>query len=473
MTKQSTSNKKSSATEQLVKQALITRFNDLPSEVIERAKVFISDSVSVGISGSRMPLVAAVKNLAMSHGQVASPNSGATIWHSGELMAPACAAMVNGFQIHNQEWDCVHEKAVVHPMAVILSALVAVAEHNNLSGKQLIQGVVAAVEVATRIGACATSPIKFFRPAICGAIGATAGIANMLGLSFTQTLDAMGIAYSHSSGTMQAHVEGSPMLPMQVAFNARNAINAIELAQSGFSGPHNFLEGPFGYFQLMEDSVDISRLTQGLGTDWQICQVAHKPFPTGRAAHGTVDALSELTAKHKFRADVISSINVSAPELICRLVARRPTTTMDANYAKLCNAYIAATYLLTGKVSVEDFETKALRDPERLALAEKVTTSQSNCTDPNALAPQTITVKLINGDEHTLHLENILGHPLRPLSIEQQLQKFTLCCKSASTPFSDQQITTLHRALSQLENLNSVQNLIPLMVQNTKIKEVS
>lgn len=455
--KQST--EQASSTEQLVQFALQINYAQLPANVIERAKVFITDSVGVGISGSRMPLVKAVKALAASQGSADS----ATIWHSGEKQSTAAAAMVNGFQIHNQEWDCVHEKAVVHPMAVILSALTAVAQEHDLSGQQLIQGVVAAVEVATRIGQSATSPIKFFRPAICGAIGASAGIANMLKLDMQQTLDAMGIAYSHGSGTMQAHIEGSPMLPMQVAFNARNAVNAITLAQQGFTGPHNFLEGPFGYFNLMEDSFDLSLLLKDLGGRYQICDVAHKPFPTGRAAHGTIDALIELQQKHHFNADDIANIHVSAPELICRLVARRPTPTMDANYGKLCNAYTAATYLLTGKVSVEDFSAQALVNEQRLALAEKIITEQSDSKDPNAMVPQTITVTLISGKTLQLTLDNVLGHPLRPLSTEQQFEKFSLCCKSAQTPLSDTEITALHQQLQQLEKLDSVNELIPLM----------
>ncbi|TRX55062.1 MmgE/PrpD family protein [Thalassomonas sp. M1454] len=453
------SSKPESSTQQLVQFALQISYAQLPEDVIERAKVFITDSVGVGISGSRMPLVKAVKALAASQGSC----DGATIWHSGEKQSAAAAAMVNAFQIHNQEWDCVHEKAVVHPMAVILSALTAVAEEHKLSGQQLIQGVVAAVEVATRIGQSATSPIKFFRPAICGAIGASAGIANMLNLSKQQTLDAMGIAYSHGSGTMQAHIEGSPMLPMQVAFNARNAINAITLAQQGFTGPHNFLEGPFGYFNLMEDSFDLSLLLKDLGEHYQICDVAHKPFPTGRAAHGTIDALIELQQQHNFSSDDIANIHISAPELICRLVDRRPSPTMDANYAKLCNAYTAATYLLTGKVSVEDFSKQALVDQQRLALAEKIITEQSDCQDPNAMVPQTITVNLVSGQRLQLTLDNVLGHPLRPLSAKQQFEKFSLCCQSAQTPLTETEITQLHQKLQQLEKLDSINELIPLM----------
>jgi 2-methylcitrate dehydratase PrpD len=46
-----------------------------------------------------------------------------TVFGSGERLPLLHAAMLNAYQIHNQELDCVHEKAVVHPMAAMLPAL--------------------------------------------------------------------------------------------------------------------------------------------------------------------------------------------------------------------------------------------------------------------------------------------------------------------------------------------------------------
>ena len=91
---------------------------------------------------------------------------------------------------------------------------------------------------------------------MCGALGATAGMANMLGLDAATTRSALGIAYSQLSGTMQAHIEGSPVLPMQIGFNARAALLAAELASRGIAGPADFLEGVHGYFTLIDPERD-------------------------------------------------------------------------------------------------------------------------------------------------------------------------------------------------------------------------
>ena len=194
-------------------------------------------------------------------------------------MPAASAAFVNGYQIHNQEWDCVHEPAVVHPMAVVLATLLAWAEaRGGVSGRELILGCSVAVDVATTIGSAARNKLRFFRPAMCGALGATAGIAAMLRLDAATTRSALGIAYSQLSGTMQAHVEGSPVLPMQIGFNTRAALVAIEMARRGITGPGDFLEGPFGYFALIDPDWDPAPFAD-LGRVRRVTELSHKPYP--------------------------------------------------------------------------------------------------------------------------------------------------------------------------------------------------
>ncbi len=107
------------------------------------------------------------------------------------------------------------------------------------------------------------------------------------------THSALGLAYSQLSGTMQAHIEGSDMLPMQIAFNARSAFDAIALAQRDVVGPLNFLEGPFGYFALIDPEWSPEPFAE-LGRVAQITRLSHKPFPSGRATHGGVDGTLTL-----------------------------------------------------------------------------------------------------------------------------------------------------------------------------------
>ena len=63
---------------------------------------------------------------------------------------------------------------------------------------------------------------------------------------------------------------------------------ACDLAAEGIVGPREIIEGEFGYLNLIEDGYDFADLLTNLGKNWQITEVAHKPFPSGRATHGVV-----------------------------------------------------------------------------------------------------------------------------------------------------------------------------------------
>ena len=436
------------------------RYETLPAEVIAACKTFITDSVAVGLSGSRVSTLASVKQAVAQWGE----GRQAQVWATGEWLPSGSAALINGFQIHNQEWDAVHEKAVVHPMATILSALLACAQQHQLSGRQLLLGLVVAVDVATAIGSAVSSGLKFFRPACCGALGVAAGISAMLGLNRQQTHNALGITYSQLSGTMQAHVEGSPMLAMQIGINARAAMHAVDLARAGFSGPKDILQGPFGYFHLYEDAYQLEEFFQRLSNGHQILQVSHKPYPTGRAGHGAVDGVLSLIKAHGFSPQQIAHVQISATPLILRLVNRPVKAGMDSSYAKLCQGYILACALLNGTVNVTDFDPPALSCPARLALAEKVSMQLNDCTDVNALAPLTVTVTLSDGREFSQHLSAVLGHPARPLNAAQQAQKCAEAIASCTVPFSPADWQQLINAIDQLEQVDNISALVSLMI---------
>ena len=243
----------------------------------------------------------------------------------GETPLPASgAAFCNAYQIHNSEFDCVHEGAVVHPMAVMLGAVLAHLDRTGgaASGQELIAAIALGVDLAAGIGVASKAPLRFFRPATAGGFGAAMAVGRLMGFDAAMLVDACGTAYSQMGGTMQAHTEGSPLLAMQVGFNARNAVTACDMAAAGIAGPQNVLEGPFGYFNLFEGEHDLAPVVESLGEVWRMPEVAHKPFPSGRATHGLVDAVLQLQREHGFAVADITSVQADVPPLTQRLIGR-------------------------------------------------------------------------------------------------------------------------------------------------------
>ena len=403
---------------------------DLPEGVRSAAHAFIADSLGVGIAGAAAPWRREVLDMAASSGDRAE----ASVWGGGDprKLPLAQAAMVNGYQMHALEFDCVHERAVVHAMSAVLPCLFGWAERaGGIPGERLLRAVLAGIDVAVTLGLSSRAPMRFFRPANCSGFGAVAGLALLAGFDEAQTRDALGIYYGQCAGTMQAHIEATPQLAMQMGFAARAAVTAAELAGRGMPGPRAPISGPFGYFALFDGAADPAPFEE-LGRVWRICELSHKPFPSGRATHGGIDGVQRLTAAHAIAAEQVRGGRFLVPPLTYRLVGRAAQPTMTVAYARLCLPYLAAVCLRRGTVGLDDFTSEALADPQTLALAGRLSAVIDGNPDPNALHPVRVELDLADGRTVACDIADVIGSPARPLSAAAARAKFDGCCRAVS-----------------------------------------
>jgi aconitate decarboxylase len=440
-------------------------YRDLPAAAVAKVKTFLLDTLGVGMAGSSGAKVGDLARLAAAWG----PQPEATVWLTGERMSAPSAAIVNAYQIHCLEFDCVHERAVLHPMATILSAVLAWTEREaargrHIHGRDLIAALAAGVDVSTMLGIVTDAPIQFFRPATAGGFGAAAAIARLAGMSVQGVLDTLGAQYAQTSGTLQPHAEGSPMLGLQVGFNAGAAIRSADLAEAGFRGPHDIFTGKYGYLRLFEqDRHDLPPFLATLGQDWQILHMSHKPYPSGRLTHGVVDGLGRLMREHGFHAKDIAAVTARVPPLNHRLVGRPDIPDPEPNYAKLCLAYVAGAFLARGRVDVPEFRAPVLTDPEVHRFAALVTVELDTANpDQNALDPQRITVRLHSGAVHEVHLPRVWGHPDVPLTEAENEAKFHRCLSYAARPIRPSQADRIVALIAKLEEVDDISALVPL-----------
>ena len=426
----------------------------ITADVRAAAERLIADTLAVSVAGLVAPWRGEVFDMLLDLGGGAE----ATVFGSGERLPLVHAAMLNAYQIHCQEFDCLHEKAVVHPMATALPTLLGWAERESgVTGAQLIRAIVVAVDIAVTLGLCSRAPMRFFRPANAGGFGATVGLAMLAGLNADQLRDAIGIYYGQCAGTMQAHEEGSPQLTMQMGFAARSAVTAVELARRGMPGPHAPISGQFGYFALFDGRADPAPF-DALGRSWRVLELSQKPFPSGRATHGCIDAVQRLMREEGVTAGRVVTGRFHVPPLSAQLVGRPVTERMTPNQARLCLQYVAAVCLRRGNVSLEDFTATALADPATLALARRLAIIKDDNPDPNALLPQRAEINLVEGRMVACDISQVLGSPERPLSLETAKAKVAACWRWASRPAAEQG-TALWEAVSSLDSLDDVGSL--------------
>ena len=443
---------------------LRTRFADLPPRAVERAKTFILDTLGVGLAGSTAPRIAELIATVRSWGG----GDEARVWSHGTRLPALSAAVINAYQIHALEFDCVHEPAVVHPMATLFSAVLAqterrAAQGRPVSGEQLIVAVALGVETAAVIGASAKSAMRFFRPATAGGFGVVAALGKLESLDQETLLNAFGILYAQTSGTLQAHVEGSMALGLQVGFNARAGMAAIDLAKAGFNGPKDNLTGQYGFFNLFEAEHDLAPWWAKLGREWQITRLAHKPFPSGRLTHAAIDALQRARRERDFAADDIVSIECWIPPLAYRLCGRPDIPDPASNYAKLCIPFVTGVEAVQRAVTPQAFWGAALRDAAVHAVAARVTVQQDANPDQNALWPQRFAIRLRDGWSWDQVIEHAIGHPQNPLSHEAHLAKFRSCVGLAQPGLPAGRADELISAVDRLERSSDATSIAALL----------
>ena len=440
------------------------RFEDLPPAAITAAKIFILDTLGVGLAGSngpRAPDLASAQSLA-GEGQAAR------VWGNGTRLPAPAAALCNAYQAHCSEFDCVHEGAVVHAMTAVLATAMAGAERSGkIGGRDLILACALGVDVAAGFGVAAETGLRFFRPATAGAFGATAALGKLMGFNATRQRHAFSLAYGQVSGTMQAHTEGSSLLALQMGFNARNAVVACDLAAAGFEGPENILEGPFGYFRLIELKGNPGEVAATLGKTWRVTELAHKPWPSGRATHGVMEACLAVRRKPGFDANAIERVRATVPPLINHLVGRPFQTAMDINYARLCARFTAARILLAGELKLSDFKPETYADPATVDLARRIELVVEDAGDPNALTPVEVQVDMRDGSRHTSSLDTVLGNPAKPLSREAHLAKFRANAAAALRPLTAAHVETAIATVDDLEALADVRTLGDVICNST------
>ncbi len=383
----------------------------LPPQVRADAERLLADTLAGGAAGIWSPECVGLFLWADEWGAGQDARS-----LKGGRSPAATAAFINGFAIHCLEWDAVHEPAVVHAMSVVTAALLATSDRMGGSDpEEFLTALAVGVDVASGLGLSATGPMRFFRPATAGVIGAALAVARLERFSQAQMADVLGFAYSFASGTMQAHVEASVALPLQIGNAARSAITAVDLVKAGYVAPHDVLEGPFGYDALIEP-LDLSRYTPTLGQIWRIGEVSIKPFPCGRASHGALGALQSLALKP----DNVASVELFAPPLIHRLVGRPYKPNASMSYNRLCLAFLVPLMLRDGHIDPRLTETDE-------ALARKVVVTLDGNSDGNALSPQRLVVTLNDGTTIEREIRANLGSPEAPMSPEQTAGKYRLC----------------------------------------------
>ena len=443
-------------------------YDDLPETVREDAKLRILDILGTTLAASTLESSRVVRNGALA----IAPGDACHILGFGDPAEAAGAALVNGTMAHALDYDDTHLGSVVHISAPVVTTALTLGEMLQASGTALLTAVVAGAEIGCRIGSVAPKLFHqqgYHATAVVGTFAATGTAARMLNLDAQQTANALGIAGSQSSGILQCFNDGTWTKQFHVGWSAHAAVIAAKLAQAGFTGPNEVLEGIQGFYKIYAASGKQypERLLDALGSRWEYPTASFKPYPCGHVVHGFLDCILQLYHEEGLRADQVEAITCPIADwmipIMCepRDIKLQPKTDY---HAKFSFPFTIAAALTFGRLGVEAFSDDNIHDPELLALAKKIV----HIVDPSASTAVRFKgwVKVATKDGRQLEriVEDSWGSVVNPMTPRQITEKFR---DNAARVLPESNITAIVDQVRLICDLSEVGDLVANCIAET------
>ena len=439
-------------TAELAHYAASCRYEDIPPEVIERAKQCITDTIATIIFGYHLPWSRIVVAFAQKNG--AGGNSRVLGPGGPRVHAPAAAlangALAHAFEMDNLTWP----STGVHPGATLLASGLAVAQERGMGGRELLTAVVAGAEVMIRIGRATKHSNEgrgFHAPGTTGPFGAAIACGKLMGFDEERMQNALGIAGSLACGLLEFARSGTGAMVKRLHLGraAESGVLAASLAGEGFTGPASVLEGEFGFLPVFCGSeFDPHELTDGLGESYATHSIMLKRFPCHITAHTSVQAILDLRAEHGYAAADVASIHIAGNDKMARV--NNIPSPVDIMMAQYSIPFCVALAHVRDPRDPRSFDEGALRDPQIHSLAERVTIAiAKDRLTPLAAA---ITVALKDGRVFTRCVVGFKGTPEQPLDRGDLREKFLLLTRHCSAD-------DMGEMFDRLQNLERESNL--------------
>ena len=338
----------------------------------------------------------------------------------GERLDELHAALVNGIASHVLDYDDTHLKTIIHPAGPVASAILAVAETREISGRDLLTALVVGIEAECRIGNC-VYPAHYDQgwhiTGTAGVFGAAAATGRLLGLSQRQMTWALGIAATQASGLREMF--GTMCKSFHPGRAAQNGAMAAFLAKAGFDSSERAIEAPRGFANVLSTKQDYTEIIEGLGERWETALNTYKPFACGIVIHPTIDGCQQLRRELGASVQAIRKVELTTHPLVLELTGKTaPKTGLEGKFSVF---HAAATALLRGDGSPGAFTDEAVRDPEIVALRDRVTARNDAGIAEDEVR---IVVTMESGERIERHVPHAIGSLGRPLADEAITEKF-------------------------------------------------
>ena len=440
------------------------RWPDFPSDAVRLAKRCVIDGLGVMLAGSTTAAAAILRDYTRAgDGRDHATAFGPEPFRTGA----AAAALLNGTSGHALDWDDTQLSTtadrifglLTHPTMPPLAAALALGERQHASGAQFLEAFLTGFEVECKI-AEAIHPHHykkgFHSSGTVGTFGATVAAAKLLRLDREALAHALAIAASMASGIRVNF--GTMTKPLHVGRASQNGVIAAELAAKGFTGGHDALDPPWGFFRVFsfDDGFDADRIIGVLGNPHTIVSpgVSIKPYPCGVLGHPMMDAMRKLVNTNDLKPEQIQAIRVRAGSNILNPL-RYPIAHNELE-AKFCPAFMVSAIALRRKAGIHEFTDEFVRSTPVQAMMARVDRILDKEIEARGFDKirTTIEVDLMDGRRLVEHAdERYRGGPDRPFTREELHEKFSECAALVLPPAAIEETFAMVESLEEVSDI--------------------
>ena len=366
-------------------------------------------------------------------------------------------AFALGALTHIVEMDDLHRTSVTHPGCVIIPAVMAITLKSNSSGHDVLKSVLHGFEACARVGmAVGTQHYKIWHnTATCGPFGSAMAVSSLLKLEHNRIVDALGNAGTQSSGFWQFLETGAMSKHLHAGRAAESGLLSAQLAQQGFTGPAEIIEGEKGMFAGMCKNPAPQALTMNPDGDWQLHQTSIKPWPSCRHTHPVIDAALEIADLVDInQVDKITIETYQAAVNVCN--RPQPQSLYEAKFS-LHHCVVAA--LSDGKIDFESFDEKSRNQFAQITNKVDVSVSDNyESAYPDSWGAS-LSIKISDGTELNVDRNKCKGDPDMPVTRDELIgkSKMLMICGGMQ---NDQAQELIDNILSLSNNNTLSKNLI-------------
>jgi 2-methylcitrate dehydratase PrpD len=450
----------------LVEYIVDAKYEDLPKQDVDIAKNMVLTEMGTIIAGASVEGCETLVHLVKGWG---GKEEATILMYGGKVPAPNAvlvnSTMARALDIDDSMAPGMHVGASSVPTAIAAAELA-----GGCTGKEFLAAIAIGQDIAARINIATT--YEGFEPiwdptGVCGIFASTVAAGRILRFDSAQMWNALGLTFTQPAQSAQAIVDGSVAFRLFQGFVSRNSMMSVQLAQKGFTGPKNFLQGPWGYFRLYsKDKYDPEILVRDLGRRFELGNTMFKSYPSCGATIASTDAILYLITEKELNPDNVARIAVKVTPFCYKLVGRQfelgENPTINAQFSI---QYCVANALLRQGSALKHFTASYVKDPKIMELINKIYVTPDPTLDSGRMEFSLrvdMEVTTTAGNVYRRVVDIPSGFPGNPLKPGEHVERFRDAAAYGGK-FPEEKLERIISTVYHLEELKDIRALILLL----------